>query len=162
MRRLTSDELVAVASELGAGVTGDVPALAEVQQVDGLVEALTALLVAIVRRRPFDRRNHAVGIASIDLLAQLNDRTLDLSSPEDAMALIARIQDGLAATAVRDWLGSHITARAPVTGPRCPACSVPLREAIAAVPVGRITFATCGNCGQMLSRPVRQRPRQEV
>lgn len=162
MRRLTTDELVAVASELGAAVTGDVSALAEVQQVDEVVDALALLLVAIVQRRPFDRRNNAVGVASIDLMARLNDQTLDLSPPQDVMAVITRIQDGLAATGVREWLCSRITANAPVAGPRCPACSVPLREALAAVRLGRTTFPTCGSCGQVLCRPVRHRPRQEV
>jgi hypothetical protein len=151
-----------VASELGAGVTGDVSKLAEAQQVDGVVEALASLLVAIVQRRPFDRRNNAVGIASIDLLARLNDQTLYLSPPEDVTAMITRIRDGLAATGVRDWLCGRITAKAPVAGPRCPACSVPLREALAAISVCRTTFATCGSCGQVLSRPIRHRPRQEV
>lgn len=48
MRRLTSDELVDVATELGAEAVGDVSGLAQVQQVDRLVDALASLLVAIV------------------------------------------------------------------------------------------------------------------
>jgi hypothetical protein len=162
MRRLTGDELVAVASALGAEATGDVPALAAVQQVDGVVDALASLLVAIVRRRPFDRRNHAVAITSIDLLAQLNGHTLRLSPPEDITALITRIRDGLAAPEVRNWLCNHTATTAPVARPRCPSCSVPLREALVTVRLDLIIVTTCGNCDHMLGRPARQRPRQEA
>jgi Zn ribbon nucleic-acid-binding protein len=157
VRRLSADELVAVASELGAEVTGDVSELTEVQRVDEVVEALALLLVAIVRRRPFDRRNNAVGVASIDLLARLNGHSLDLAPPEDVKAMIARIRDGLATSEVRDWLGGRVALGAPAAGPRCPACSTPLREALATVPVDRITVPTCGACGHVLGQPFRHR-----
>lgn len=163
MRRLTSDELVDVATELGAQAVGDVSGLAQVQQVDRLVDALASLLVAIVERRPFDRRNHAVGVASVALLARLNGRALDLSPPEDVAATIARIQEGLAASAVRDWLGPRLMTEASV-GPRCPTCAVPLREALGAAAVDRAPIPTCGLCGQVLG-PVHHRShrsRQEV
>jgi hypothetical protein len=162
MRRLTGDELVAVASALGAEATGDVPALAAVQQGDGVLDALASLLVAIVRRRPFDRRNHAVAITSIDLLARLNGHTLRLSPPQDVATLITRISDGLPAPEVRNWLCNHTATTAPVAGPRCPSCSVPLREALAAVRLDPIIATTCGSCGQVLGRPARHRPRQEA
>jgi hypothetical protein len=162
VRRLSADELVAVASELGAEVTGDVSELAEVQRVDVVVEALASLLVAIVQRRPFDRRNNAVGVASIDLLARLNGHSLDLAPPEDVKAMVARIRDGLAASEVRDWLCGRIALLPPAAGPRCPACSMPLRDALAAVPVDRVTLPTCGGCGHVLGQPFRPRPRQEA
>jgi hypothetical protein len=167
VRRLTADELVTVASELGATLTGDVTVLTEAQRVDRVLDALGPLLVAIVRQRPFDRRNHAIGLTSIDLLAQLNGLTLDLSPPEAVTALIAGIRDGRSNLDVRQWFarraGPGSTATTPsVAGPRCPGCSVPVREALAATRQGRITFATCGCCGQVLSRPVRARPRQEA
>jgi hypothetical protein len=171
VRRLSADELEAVASELGAAVTGDVAELEEVQQVDVVVEALASLLVAIVRHRPFDRRNHAVAVASIDLLAQLNGQTLDLAPPEDVATLIARIRDGLPTGEVRDWLAGRlaaVAAEAPSTAsaPSCPACSMPLREALAGVGVGvgvgRISLPFCGGCGHVLTPPIRPRSRQEV
>jgi hypothetical protein len=162
VRRLSADELVAVASELGAEVTGDVSKLVEAQRADKVIEALAMLLVAIVQGRPFDRRNHAVGVASIDLLAELNGHSLDLAPPADVTALIAKVRDGLAASEVRDWLSGRITLGTPAAGPRCPACSMPLRESLATVPIGRITLPTCGGCGHLLGPPVRHRPRQEV
>jgi hypothetical protein len=170
VRRLTSDELEEVAAELGAVVTGDVSALAAAQRVDGLVEALAGLLVAIVRLRPFDRRNHAVAVAAIDLLAGLNRRPLDLSPPEEVAGVIAEIRDGLADAQVCAWLrartGCAAEPSAAIAGPCCPACGLPLREALAALPAGRILLGTCGNCGQVLGRPVpprhRPRPRQEA
>lgn len=130
-----------MASELGAEVTGDVSELAEAQQVDTVVEALASLLVAIVQRRPFDRRNNAVGVASIDVLARLNGQTLDLAPPQDVKAMIAKVQDGLGAMEVRDWLRSRITRAVPVARPRCPAC---------------------GGCGHLLSGSVHRRSRQEA
>lgn len=167
MRRLTADELVTVASELGATLTGDVTVLTEAQQVDQVLDALGSLLVAIVRQRPFDRRNHAIGIASIDLLAQLNGLTLDLSPPEATAALITGIRDGLTTSEVRQWFARRAAPgstaiKPPMAGPSCPGCSVPMREALAATRHDQITFATCGRCGQLLTRPIRHRPRQEV
>jgi hypothetical protein len=169
VRRLSADELEAVASELGAAVTGDVAQLAEIQRVDAVVEALASLLVAIVRHRPFDRRNHAVGVASIDLLARLNGHTLDLAPPEDVATLIAGIRDGLSTGEVRDWLAGRLAVDVPAPAaapPRCPACSMPLREALAGVGVGvgRISLPFCGGCGHVLTPPVRprSRSRQEV
>jgi hypothetical protein len=167
VRRLTADELVTVASELGATLTGDVTVLTEAQQVDGVLDALGSLLVAIVGQRPFDRRNHAIGIASIDLLAQLNGLTLDLSPPEATAALITGIRDGLTTSEVRQWLASRAAPESAaikpsMAGPRCPGCSVPVRVALAATRHDQITVATCGCCGQVLTRPVRHRPRQEV
>jgi hypothetical protein len=167
VRRLTADELVTVASELGATLTGDVTVLTEAQQVDRALDALGPLLVAIVQQRPFNRRNHAIGLTSIDLLAQLNGLTLDLSPPEAVTALIRGIRDGLSNLEVHQWFarraGPGPTAITPsATGPRCPGCSVPMREALAATRHDQITFATCGCCGQVLSRPVRHRPRQEA
>jgi hypothetical protein len=161
VRRLTADELVAVASELGAAATGDVAAPVAAQRVDGLVEALAALLVAVVRHRPFDRRNGAVGVAAVDLLAQLNHRSLDLTPPEEVAGVVARIRDGMATAEVCAWLRPRTgpTCGAPVAGPCCPACGMPLREALAAVPIGRVALATCGNCGRVLGRPARLRPR---
>lgn len=162
MRRLTADELVAVAAELGTVATGDVAELAAVQRAGSLLDAVASLLVTIVRRRPFERRNGAVGVASADLLARLNGRLLDLEPPEAAAAVSAGIRDGLPDAGVRDWLAGRLVARPPATGPRCPACSMPLREALAALPAGRVTFPTCGGCGHLLGRPLRPRSRQEV
>jgi hypothetical protein len=76
--------------------------------------------------------------------------------------MIVKIRDGLAAADVRDWLCDRIALGAPAAGPRCPACSMPLREVLATVPVGRTTLPTCGGCGHVLGPPVRRRPRQEV
>jgi hypothetical protein len=151
VRRLTSHELVDVATELGAEAVGDVSGLVQVQQVDRLVDALASLLVAIVERRPFDRRNRAVGVASVALLARLNGRALDLSPPEDVAATIARIQEGLAASAVREWLGPRLVAEASVA--RCPTCAVPLREALGTAAPSRVPIPTCGLCGQVLGPP---------
>jgi hypothetical protein len=167
VRRLTVEELVTVASELGATATGDMAVLTEAQQVDRVLDALGPLLVAIVQQRPFSRRNHAIGLTSIDLLAQLNGLTLDLSPPEDVTALIAGIRDGLSTLEVRHWFARRARVESPVmrpsvAGPRCPVCSVPVREALASTRHIGITFATCGCCGQVLSRPVRHRPRQEA
>jgi hypothetical protein len=167
VRRLTADELVIVGSELGATLIGDIKALTEAQQVDRVLDALGSLLVAIVGQRPFDRRNHAIGLASIDLLAQLNGLTLDLSPPEAVAALIAGIRAGLSTAEVRRWFAHRAEPGWPViepsvVGPRCPGCSAPLREALATNRHDHITFAACGCCGQLLGRPVRHRPRQEV
>jgi hypothetical protein len=159
---LTADELLAVAAELGTAATADVAELAAVQRADTLVDVVASLLVAIVRGRPFERRNGAVGVASADLLARLNGHALDLGPAEDTAAVIARIRDGLPAIEVRAWLVCRLAPRPTVAGPRCPVCSMPLREGLAVLPAGCITFPTCGGCGHLLSRPLRTRPRQEL
>lgn len=124
MRRLTADEIAAVAAELGAvprygapgsagaagservagggaggsagpgGMADPVAAVAAAQQADSLAGAVAALLVAIVWGRPFDRRNAAVGVAAADLLARLNGHVL-VVEPADATAdVVGRVRAG--------------------------------------------------------------------
>ena len=57
MRRLTTGELLEVATELGAQATVDLTGLTAIQETDGaVVDAMASLLVAVVKGRPFDRR----------------------------------------------------------------------------------------------------------
>lgn len=164
MRRLSTEELLALACELEATATGDVSELAVAQEVDTVVDAIALLLVAIVQGRPFDRRNGAVGVAAVDLLARLNGQTLLLEPPDEVMAMMGRIRDGLADSEVRDWLAGRVAARAAVVRPRCPACSMPLRESLAAETVlaNRFGLAVCGGCGHLLDQRFHHRRLQEV
>lgn len=125
MRRLTADEIAAVAAELGAtpaggegvagggaglgGMADPVAAVAAAQQADSLAGAVAALLVAIVWGRPFDRRNAAVGVAAADLLARLNGHVL-VVEPADATAdVVGRVRAGhLRADAVQEWLAGRL------------------------------------------------------
>lgn len=163
MRRLTTRELLEVAAELGARATVDVTGLTAIQETDGaVVDAMASLLVAVVKGRPFDRRNNAVGIVAADLLARLNGRNVDLEPPEEVLALIARIRSGLSASEAGAWLFGRVTVRPPVVGPRCPGCSMPLREALAVQTADQLVVPSCAGCGRVLARPFRHRPLQEV
>lgn len=162
MRRLSADELLDVAGALGAAPVGDVSGLASVEEVDGELAGVMAwLLVGIVEGRPFDRRNGAVGVAVIDLLARVNGRTLDLEPPEDVIALLAEIRGGRPLAEVRAWLAPRLGSKA-ASGACCPACSMPLREALAVRTAGRLGVPQCGGCGHVLAAPFHHRPLQEV
>lgn len=163
MRRLTTGELLEVATELGAQAAVNVTGVTAIQQADGtVVDAMASLLVAVVAGRPFDRRNDAVGIVAVDLLARLNGRNVDLEPPEEVVALVARIRAGQPVSEVGAWLSGRVTVRPPVVGPRCPGCSIPLREALAVQTADLIVVPLCAGCGRVLSRPFRDRRLQEV
>ena len=162
MRPLTVDELLEVADALGAVPIGDVSGLASVEEVDaGLVGVMARLLVVIVEGRPFDRRNDAVAVAAVGLLARLNGSALELEPHEDVILMLGEIQRGLPATEVRAWLDARL-ARPASTGAHCPVCSMPLREALAIESAGRLGVPMCGGCGHVLAPPFRHRPLQEV
>lgn len=163
MRRLTTRELLEVATELGAQAIVDVTGLTAIQETGGaVVDAMASLLVAVVKGRPFDRCNDAVGIVAVDLLARLNGRDVDLEPPEEVLALIAGIRAGLPASEAGAWLFGRVTVRRPVVGPRCPGCSMPLREALAVRTTDQLAVPSCAGCGRLLARPFRHRPLQEV
>ena len=163
MRRLTTDELLLVATELAAVPLRDVPSLESIQETgEGVVGAMAHLLVAIVGGMPFDRRNGAIGIAAADLLGRLNRRRIDLEPPEGVVALLADVRAGLSVADVRAWLESRVFLVPPAACPRCPSCSMPLREAFAAQTAGAFVVPACAGCGHPLARPFRQRPLQEV
>jgi hypothetical protein len=134
------------------------------QEADTVVDAIALLLVAIVHGRPFDRRNGAVGVAAVDLLARLNGQALHLEPPAEVTAMIGRIRDGQADSEVRGWLVGRVAARARVVRPRCPACSMPLREGLAAdtVLADRFALAVCGGCGHLLGQRFHNHRLQEV
>jgi hypothetical protein len=163
VRHLTADELRQIASELGAEAIGEIFELTGPDRADATVlDTASHLLVTIVRHRPFDRRNDAIAVTAAALVARLNGCLLDLEPPDAVVGLLARIRDGLPVAEVVAWLSERASTARQSTDARCPACSMPVREALDVTCVGSLMVAACGGCGRPLAPAFHHRPLQEV